>query len=547
MYGSPDFINSWSYLSSIGSTLTLFNFILFISKFILISPFISIFINPYFYYYFIISSYSLLSFIINNIFHLFNNFNRVYFIFSIPFYSLIYNLLILPDLYFHYLFNCNHKFLGLIYFILSSIFFITSFSFSFYFRSELFIFYFYNFSFTIHGLFMIFFIIMPGLYGGFGNYFIILYSGLSEIIFPRINNYSLFLLFSSFSIIFKCVILEYSLGIGWTFYPPLSILSTIIISLILESLLFSGLSSELSSFNYFSLLILHYILNLFSHSIIITAFILIFTLPILTALILLLFSDLYFDSIYFIIHGDPILFQHLFWYFGHPEVYILIIPAFGIISLIISVLSLKIIFGREVMILAIISISIFGSIVWGHHIYTISLEIENKIYYSNSSFIISLPTGTKIYNWISIYLGNYIYIIFLSLSFGIIFIIIFTFGGITGIILGNDILDLTLHDSYYILAHFHFILSLGAIISIISGLLFLKEFSYFRFYIFKINKVYFIFIFISINLIFSPLYFIGFNFIPRRIFEFPDFINSWSYLSSISRFNLYIDFYFHCP
>jgi cytochrome c oxidase subunit 1 len=178
------------------------------------------------------------------------------------------------------------------------------------------------------------------------------------------------------------------------------------------------------------------------------------------------------------------------------------------------------------MILAMICISIFGSIVWGHHIYVVGLEIETKIYFTNVTLMISLPTGTKIYNWLSIYLGLLISTRLLSLSFSIIFILVFTIGGVTGIILGNDIIDLTLHDSYYVVAHFHFILSIGALISLLAGLLFLKELlfsSFLRFYIIKLNRYYFILIFISINFIFIPLFY---NIMPRRILEFPDFINS---------------------
>jgi len=291
---------------------------------------------------------------------------------------------------------------------------------------------------------------------------------------PLTFNFSLLLILISYTLIIFSIILEYSIGVGWTLYPPLSIISTIIINGIIISLIISGLSSLLSSINYLIIIILfHGQVYLFSWSIIITAIMLIFTLPILTGVILMLLSDLYFNTIFFILFGDPILYQHLFWYFGHPEVYILIIPAFGIISQIISTLSQKIIFGNQSMILAMICISILGSIVWGHHIYTVGLEIESKIYYTNLTLIISLPTGTKIYNWLCIYLGNNINlrISSLSLSFSLIFIIIFTLGGITGIILGNDIIDLALHDTYYVIAHFHYILSIGAIISLLSGIL----------------------------------------------------------------------------
>src|ERR1044072_4945140 len=434
--------------------------------------------------------------------------------------------------------NCNHKRIGIYYLLASILFIITGLLFSIFIRLELLssgsriIFLsnvnFYNLIITLHGLIMIFFVIMPGLFGGFGNYLIPIYFGVPEILFPRINNFALFLVYIAFIIVFKSIIIEYSIGVGWTLYPPLSVISTVIINLILISLIVSGVSSLLSSLNFLLLVFISYVFlyNLFSWSIIITAIMLIFTLPILTGVIIMLLSDLYFNSIFFIIVGDPILYQHLFWYFGHPEVYILILPAFGIISQIISNLSQKIIFGNNSMILAMICISIFGSIVWGHHIYVVGLEIETKIYFTNVTLIISLPTGTKIYNWLSIYLGLLISTRLLSLSLAIIFVLVFTIGGVTGIILGNDIVDLTLHDSYYVVAHFHFILSIGAIISLLAGLIFMKELlfsSFLRFYIIKLNRYYFILIFISINFIFIPLFY---NIMPRRILEFPDFINS---------------------
>ncbi len=376
---------------------------------------------------------------------------------------------------------------------------------------------------------MIFFVIMPALFSGFGNYFVPIYSDLPEIIFPRTNNFALFLIFSAFIILSSAMIIEYSIGVGWTLYPPLSVNATILINLMVLSILISGLSSLLSSINYIICVTETLKINLFSISIIITALMLLFSLPILSGALLMILSDFYFNTIFFIL-GDPILFLHLFWYFGHPEVYILILPSFGILSQIISSYSHKMIFGFQAMILAMIQISIFGSLVWGHHIYTIGLELESQIYYTFTSLIISLPTSTKIYNWLCISLG----IRFLSLTFGIIFLIIFTLGGVTGIILGNDLIDLTLHDTFYVISHFHFILSIGAVFSILSALLFFTElFCWNRFYIFKLSRYYFLLLFLSINFLFFPLYFIGYNLLPRRFHDYPDFINSWDYLSSI--------------
>jgi cytochrome c oxidase subunit 1 len=276
-------------------------------------------------------------------------------------------------------------------------------------------------------------------------------------------------------------------------------------------------------------------MNIFTIIIIITAIMLIFILSILTCILLMLLSDLYYNTIYFILEGDPILYQHLFWYFGHPEVYILILPSFGIINQILSVFIIKLTFGFFTIISAINSILILGNIVWGHHIYIIGLEIESKLYYTILTLIIAVPTGTKIYNWLSLYLGSYNFLEYLNiyLLFTLIFINIFNIGGITGIILGNNIIDLTLHDTYYVIAHFHYILSIGAIISLISSILYFIKILNLDFFIlfnkFNYNLQYFIFI-----ITFTPLYFIGYNIMPRRLLEFSEYYNSWNYLSSIS-------------
>jgi cytochrome c oxidase subunit 1 len=178
------------------------------------------------------------------------------------------------------------------------------------------------------------------------------------------------------------------------------------------------------------LIVIDSIIYVYIWSIIITSVLLIISLPILNGIVLMILSDIYFNSIYFILNGDVVLYQHLFWYFGHPEVYILILPAFGIISIVLSVLNNKIIFGMKSMILAIIMISILGSIVWGHHIYTVGLELDTKIYFNNLTLIISIPTGNKIYNWIILYIGSYniLYNGYQSLIFSIMFIIIFIIG-----------------------------------------------------------------------------------------------------------------------
>jgi cytochrome c oxidase subunit 1 len=292
---------------------------------------------------------------------------------------------------------------------------------------------------------------------------------------------------------------------------------------------------------------------LFPWALLITAGMLLLTLPILSGGLLMVLSDLQSNTLFFdpIFGGDPIFYQHLFWFFGHPEVYILIIPAFGIISIIISGILQKLIFGNQSMIFAMSCISLLGSVVWGHHMYTIGLEADTRAYFTGVTILISLPTGTKIFNWLSTYLGN---LPFLSNGFNInsaffalLFLLMFTIGGSTGIILGNAAVDIGLHDTYYVVAHFHFVLSLGAVIAIFSGIIFngenivgsknlLPSSSSF------LSLYHLVSTFIGILLTFSPMHFLGFNIMPRRIPDFPDSFHSWNFLSSIGSGITFISF-----
>jgi len=280
---------------------------------------------------------------------------------------------------------------------------------------------------------------------------------------------------------------------------------------------------------------------LFCWALLITAAMLLLVLPILSGVLLMILGDLHSNTLFFdpVFGGDPVLYQHLFWFFGHPEVYILIIPAFGVISIVISGVVQKIIFGNQSMIFAMSCISLLGSIVWGHHMYTIGLETDTRAYFTGVTILISLPTGTKIFNWLSTYLGNppLLQLRISSILFGLLFLLMFTIGGSTGVILGNAAVDLALHDTYYVVAHFHFVLSLGAVIAIFSGIIFNGEkilgknllpspSSNLSFY-------HLILVFIGILLTFSPMHFLGFNVMPRRIPDFPDYFHSWNFLSSI--------------
>merc|ERR550532_3723492 len=380
--------------------------------------------------------------------------------------------------------NCNHKRLGIYYLLSAFIFGISGTLISVLIRVEL---YssgnriispenqnFYNVSITSHGLLMIFFLVMPGLFGGFGNYFVPIFQGSPEVVYPRVNNFSILILFPSHLLLILSLISEFGGGTGWTLYPPLSTsfmsLSPSSTGNLIFGLLISGISSCLTSLNFWTTILnlRSYCLTLktmplFLWALLITAAMLLLTLPILSGAFLMVLADLHSNTLFFdpVFGGDPVLYQHLFWFFGHPEVYILII----------SGVSQKIIFGNQSMIYAMSCISLLGSVVWGHHMYTVGLETDTRAYFTGVTILISLPTGTKIFNWLSTYLGNppLLQLRTASAFFALLFLLMFTGGGSTGVILGNAAVDLALHDTYYVVAHFHFVLSLGAVIAIFSG------------------------------------------------------------------------------
>merc|ERR1711972_1263696 len=460
--------------------------------------------------------------------------------------------------------NCNHKRLGIYYLLSAFIFGISGLLISVLMRIEL---YssgnriispenqnFYNVSITLHGLLMIFFLVMPGLFGGFGNYFLPVFQGSPEVVYPRVNNFSILILVVSYFFLILSLISDFGGGTGWTLYPPLSTsfmsLSPSSTANLIFGILMSGISSCLTSFNFWvtmlnmrSCSLSLKTVPLFPLAILITAAMLLLTLPILSGALLMVLADLHVNTLFFdaIFGGDPVLYQHLFWFFGHPEVYILIIPAFGIISMIISGVAQKIIFANQSMIFAMSCISLLGTVVWGHHMYTVGLESDTRAYFTGVTILISLPTGTKIFNWLSTYLGNapLLQMKTSSALFSLLFLLMFTIGGATGVILGNAAVDLALHDTYYVVAHFHFVLSLGAVIAIFSGTIFNGE---------KIvgsknllassatvslSLYHLVLTLIGILLTFSPMHFLGFNVMPRRMPDFPDSFHSWNFLSSI--------------
>ena len=419
---------------------------------------------------------------------------------------------------------------------------------------------FYNYTISNHGLLMLLFIVMPIIFSSYGNYLLVLTCGLIDIPFPRINNlgYQLYLL--SYILIQYSIFTEYLTGSGWTLYPPLStITSTYIIAIMFLALSISGISSLLTSINY--LLLLPYLLtinDLLLISYTITSLMILYTIPILASAFLLATSDILLSTSYFNItgtttSGDPVLFQHLFWFFGHPEVYILIIPSFGLINYQLSNQYSTYIFGSISMILALISILIFGSLVWSHHMFTVNLESDTNLYFSILTLVIAIPTGTKLYNWLFTISSTSLTSFNTNTNNNIISLLclIFLFmiiaGGVTGVILGNNILDIQLHDTYYVVSHFHYILSIGSILSIILTLLQLSSYiNPYRLTLFirnNINITDIILLFFSLNIIFLPMYFLGFNTMPRRIPDYNDYLYLFNSISTITVIALYISIF----